>query len=98
MALRTIAERLGVSKSSVSLWVRDIALTPEQDAALLAKNPVRNGQLLGMRVHRERCREQRIAAGGLLGEPSKSDTLDPAADDESACDAHREERLIICGR
>jgi hypothetical protein len=46
----------------VSLWVRDIELTPEQDAALLAKNPVRNGQLLGMRVRRERCREQRIAA------------------------------------
>jgi transposase-like protein len=62
MALRAIAEQLGVSKASVSLWVRDIALTPEQEAALLAKNPVRNGQLLGMRVRRERCREQRIAA------------------------------------
>jgi hypothetical protein len=62
MALHAIAEQIGVSKSSVSLWVRDIELTPEQDAALLAKNPVRNGQLLGMRVRRERCREQRIAA------------------------------------
>jgi transcriptional regulator with XRE-family HTH domain len=62
LALREIAERLGVSKSSISLWVRDIELTPEQDAALLAKNPVRNGQLLGVRVRSERCREQRIAA------------------------------------
>jgi hypothetical protein len=62
MALRAIAEQLGVSKASVSLWVRDIALTPEQEAELLARNPVRNGQLLGMRVRRERCREQRVAA------------------------------------
>ena len=62
MALRAIAEQLGVSKASVSLWVRDIELTPDQQAALLAKNPARNGQHLGMRVRRERCREQRIAA------------------------------------
>jgi transcriptional regulator with XRE-family HTH domain len=62
MALRDIAADLGVSKSSVSLWVRDIELTPAQDAALLARNPVRNGQLLGMRVRRERCRAERIAA------------------------------------
>jgi hypothetical protein len=62
MALRAIAEQLGVSKASVSLWVRDIVLTPDQEAALLAKNPVRNGQLLGTRVRRERCREQRLTA------------------------------------
>jgi hypothetical protein len=62
LALGAIAAELGVSKASVSLWVRDIELTPEQQAALLAKNPVRNGQLLGMRVRQEQCREQRIAA------------------------------------
>lgn len=62
LALREIAARLAVSKGSVSLWVRDIELTPEQQAALLAKNPARNGQLLGMRVRRERCRERRIEA------------------------------------
>jgi hypothetical protein len=62
MALGAIAEQIGVSKASVSLWVRDVQLTPEQEATLLAQNPVRNGQLLGMRVRRERCREQRIAA------------------------------------
>jgi hypothetical protein len=62
MSLRAIAEQLGVSKASVSLWVRDIALTAEQEEALLAQNPVRNGQLLGMQVRRERCREQRVAA------------------------------------
>jgi len=62
LALRAIAEQLGVSQASVSLWVRDIELTAEQQAALLVNNPVHNGQLLGMRVRRERCREQRIAA------------------------------------
>jgi transcriptional regulator with XRE-family HTH domain len=62
LALRTIAERLGVSKSSVSIWVRDIELTPAQEAALLASNPIRNGQLRGMQVRRDRCREDRIAA------------------------------------
>jgi AcrR family transcriptional regulator len=62
MALRDIAERLGVSKSSVSLWCRDVELTAEQEAALRAKNPALNGQLLGMRVRRERCRLRRIEA------------------------------------
>jgi transposase-like protein len=62
MALRAIAEQLGVSKGSVSLWVRDIELTAEQQAELLAKNPALNGQMLGMRVRRERCRQRRIEA------------------------------------
>jgi hypothetical protein len=62
MALGAIAKELGVSKASVSLWVRDVELTPQQEAKLLAQNPVRNGQMLGMRVRRERCREQRVAA------------------------------------
>ncbi len=57
-----IAAQLGVSKSSVSHWVRAIELTTEQQAALLATNPARNGQLLGMRVRRERWRARRIAA------------------------------------
>jgi hypothetical protein len=42
-----IAERVGVSKSSVSLWVRDIELSPEQVAALRERNPAYNGQHLG---------------------------------------------------
>jgi AcrR family transcriptional regulator len=62
MALRDIAERLGVSKSSVSLWCRDVELSPEQESVLKAKNPALNGQLLGMRVRRERCRMRRIEA------------------------------------
>jgi hypothetical protein len=62
LAINVIAKRLGVSKSSVSLWVRDVELTPEQQAALLAADPVRNGRLTGMRVRRERCRDQRVEA------------------------------------
>ena len=34
-----IARRLGVAKSSVSVWVRDVELTAEQHAALLEQNP-----------------------------------------------------------
>jgi transposase-like protein len=62
MALNAIASQLGVSKSSVSLWVRDIELTSVQQDALQARNPARNGQLLGMHVRRERCRQRRIEA------------------------------------
>lgn len=53
-----IARRVGVSKSSVSLWVRDIPLTKSQTAALVARNPAYNGQRLGAitRVARGRAR------------------------------------------
>lgn len=53
---------MGVSASSVSLWVRDIPLTAEQEAALDARNPTRNAQLSGARVFRERRRAERLAA------------------------------------
>ena len=62
LAIGEIAKRLGVAKSSVSLWVRDIELTPEQEAALVAADPVRNGRLTGMRASRERCRSRRAEA------------------------------------
>jgi hypothetical protein len=38
---------LSVSRGTVSLWVRDVALTPEQHAALFARNPAYNGQRAG---------------------------------------------------
>ncbi len=46
-AVGEIAERLGVSKSSVSLWVRDIELSEAQQEALLQRNPAYNRQLSG---------------------------------------------------
>jgi transcriptional regulator with XRE-family HTH domain len=59
MSVKEIERILDVSRSSVSLWVRDIQLTPEQHAALLARNPCFNGQLKGSNVNRERSRLRR---------------------------------------
>jgi transposase-like protein len=59
-SVKEIAHRLGVSKSSVSLWVRDIALTDAQTAALRDRNPAYNGQRLGAltRVSQGRARRK----------------------------------------
>ena len=46
-SIKDIAHRVGVSKSSVSLWVRDIELTPKQHAALAARNVAYNRQMSG---------------------------------------------------
>jgi transcriptional regulator with XRE-family HTH domain len=46
LALNEIARRVGVSKSSVSLWVRDILLTPEQHDALHSANALHYRQEL----------------------------------------------------
>jgi hypothetical protein len=62
LPVKEISERVGVSVSSVSLWVRDIVLTAEQQAALDARNPVRNGQLKGTAVTASRARTSREAA------------------------------------
>jgi hypothetical protein len=56
LPVKEIALRIGVSVSSVSLWVRDVALSEEQEAALAARNPVRNGQRLGTVNNSARCR------------------------------------------
>jgi transcriptional regulator with XRE-family HTH domain len=61
-AINEIAQRLGVAKSSVSLWVRDIELTPAQRQALLERNPAYNRQLSGWRKAAERRRAERIAS------------------------------------
>lgn len=53
LPIREITERLRVSKSSVSKWVRDIELTPEQVKYLLEKNPAYNQQLRGSGNTRE---------------------------------------------
>jgi AcrR family transcriptional regulator len=48
--VRELAAAAGVSKSSVSLWVRDIELTEAQVSALRERNPAYNGQRLGAKV------------------------------------------------
>jgi transcriptional regulator with XRE-family HTH domain len=59
--INEIAKRLGVSKSSVSLWVRDIELSAEQRQALLEKNPAYNRQYSGWTRVAERRRAERQA-------------------------------------
>jgi hypothetical protein len=56
-----IARSLGVSKSSVSIWVRDIELTHSQRAALQARNPAYNGQYLGAATRVTQGRQRRAA-------------------------------------
>lgn len=60
-AINEIAHRVGASKSSVSLWVRDIELTDGQRLALLERNPAYNRQLSGWTKVAERRRAERIA-------------------------------------
>lgn len=62
LPIKEIARRVGVSVGSVSLWVRDVPLTPEQQAALDARNPVRNAQRNGAASNSRRCRTERAAA------------------------------------
>jgi transcriptional regulator with XRE-family HTH domain len=62
LSIKAIARRLDVSVSSVSLWVRDVPLSAEQEAALAASNPIRSRQHLGARNNSLRRREERRAA------------------------------------
>jgi transposase-like protein len=59
--IKEIARRLGVAPSSVSVWVRDIELTPSQEQELLRRNPAYNRQLSGTAVQAANRRAERIA-------------------------------------
>lgn len=59
LSVREITRRLGVSKGSVSLWVRDVPLTSEQRARLRAQNPRYGAQNLGARTNADRARAVR---------------------------------------
>lgn len=58
--LSRIARELSVAKSTVSLWVRDIELTPEQMQVLRDANPLFNMQLRGQTRRRETARAKRL--------------------------------------
>jgi transposase-like protein len=58
--INEIARRLGVSKSSVSLWVREIQLTDDQRQALRERNPAYNRQLSGTLKQAARRRAERV--------------------------------------
>jgi transcriptional regulator with XRE-family HTH domain len=61
-SIKQIARELAVSRSSVSLWVRDIELTEAQRSALLERNPAFNRQNSGWLVVSARRREARLYA------------------------------------
>jgi hypothetical protein len=61
-SVRSIAEELGVSRSSVSLWVCDIALTEAQRAALEEADPVRMRRRTGQLAWSRLCRDERRLA------------------------------------
>jgi hypothetical protein len=59
MSVREIAIAVGVSRGTASLWLRDVPLTAEQTAALVARNPAYNHEGKGARVNAERARARR---------------------------------------
>ena len=62
LSIKTIAHRVGVSTSSVSLWVREIELTEEQEAQLRDQNRAYNRQINGSTVMAARRRADRARA------------------------------------
>ena len=58
-SIKEIARSLGVSRSSVSVWVRDISLTEEQRQALDKRHAVHNGQAKGAAANARIARERR---------------------------------------
>ena len=58
-SVKEIERTLGVSRSSVSLWVRDIELTEEQHAALQSRCTSHNGQTVSGRLNAARALARR---------------------------------------
>jgi transcriptional regulator with XRE-family HTH domain len=61
-SIKEIARRVGVSVSSVSIWVRDIDLTDRQEAVLRLRNRMYDGQKRGTAISRANRRAERVAA------------------------------------
>jgi hypothetical protein len=57
-----IAREVGVAKSSVSLWVRDVPLSEAQQAALAEADPVRRRRRTGNLAWSRQCRDARRRA------------------------------------
>ncbi len=60
LSLTKISDILNVSKSSVSLWVRDIQLTDRQRSILLESNPVYNNEYRGANNLHEKHKNIRL--------------------------------------
>ena len=75
-SIKQIARRLGVAPSSVSVWVRDVELTPAQHRALQERCTSYNGQTVSARRRSQAARARRRleqAAGRRLAR--KDDAL-----------------------
>jgi hypothetical protein len=64
LAMREIADRLGVAVSSVSRWTRDITLTGEQEDQLRRSNRLVDAQRIGRDAMRRSARMKRLEAQG----------------------------------
>lgn len=53
-SVRQITQELGVSKSSVSRWVRNVEMTPELKALLQSRNPATTGHIAGPEAIRKK--------------------------------------------
>ena len=62
LPIKAIAATLGVSPSSVSRWVKDVELTPAQEAALREANPIYNRQRSGTARSSANARARRLDA------------------------------------
>ena len=60
LSVRELAAAVGVSKSSVSRWVRDVALSEKQLAELQNRNPAYNRQRNGAAVLAARAKQRRL--------------------------------------
>jgi hypothetical protein len=60
MSIREIASSLNVSRSSVSVWVRDIELTSEQRRTLASRNPALNPNFNGSKTRARRALAKRL--------------------------------------
>jgi hypothetical protein len=79
MSIKEIAALLAVSRGSVSIWVRDIELSPKQLAALAARNPALNGQRVGQQVRAARALAQRQSYQAQGRELARKEGLEFAA-------------------
>src|SRR5262249_33701775 len=61
MSVKDITKQLGVAKSSVSVWVRDIELSDEHKAALKSKYHHYEAKIRGSQANRQKGLQQRIA-------------------------------------
>lgn len=69
LPINEISKIVGVSKSSISLWVRDVPLSYEQKQVLLEKNPAYNAQHNGGQSRKEcalKLRKQYQEEGKLM--------------------------------